>query len=83
MKHNSGAIRAARMRAMVNICGNGFPLPCAIAHRAGTTKGSAMRPYPAYLLPAIAPISWGSKDDGAETQSGLRADPGAVPGAST
>jgi hypothetical protein len=37
----------------------------------------------AYLSPEIAPISDLSQDDGAETQSGLRADPGAVPGAST
>jgi hypothetical protein len=37
----------------------------------------------AYLLRAIARTVWLSQDDGAETQSGLRADPGAVPGAST
>jgi hypothetical protein len=37
----------------------------------------------AYLSPLIAPIPGVSKDDGAETWSGLRADPGAVPGAST
>ena len=33
--------------------------------------------------PSIARTVNASKDDGAETQSGLRADPGAVPGAST
>src|SRR6266516_315933 len=37
----------------------------------------------AYLSPSIARTVQASKDDGAETWSGLRADPGAVPGAST
>ncbi len=37
----------------------------------------------AYLSPSAARKVRLSQDDGAETQSGLRADPGAVPGAST
>jgi hypothetical protein len=37
----------------------------------------------AYLSPSAARKVGLSQDDGAETQSGLRADPGAVPGAST
>ena len=37
----------------------------------------------AYLSPSAARNVCWSQDDGAETQSGLRADPGAVPGAST
>src|SRR3954464_2141441 len=37
----------------------------------------------AYLSPSIAGRVLMSQDDGAETWSGLRADPGAVPGAST
>src|SRR6476469_6603894 len=44
------------------------------------------RPDPmaaAYLSASIARRVLTSQDDGAETQSGLRADPGAVPGAST
>ena len=36
-----------------------------------------------YLSSLIARMGLASQDDGAETLSGLRADPGAVPGAST
>jgi plasmid stabilization system protein ParE len=37
----------------------------------------------AYLSPSIPRKVFPSQDDGAETRNGLRADPGAVPGAST
>ena len=49
----------------------------------GTVRRGFLRLHRAYLLPSIARTDIPSQDDGAETQSGLRADPGAVPGAST
>jgi hypothetical protein len=44
---------------------------------------SISRQSAAYLSPTIPRTIASSKDDGAETLNGLRADPGAVPGAST
>ncbi len=45
--------------------------------------GGTPLPTAAYLSPPIPRTVPPSQDDGAETQNGLRADPGAVPGAST
>ena len=54
-----------------------FPSPAPTHSRLSILRNSA------YLSPPITRRVPSSQDDGAEPQSGLRADPGAVPGAST